>query len=145
MAKVTIGTDQEICAVGVKRGLGHVWLMRGGGMVMMPSTLERERILGPPKVGAARVASPALRLSSWGKGGWLLGLETGACGLGRDKCVRQGMQRAKGRITGGPTFGLPPLPSGDAAAFICAVYSGDVIIFLHCGLLWEVFHPCSQQ
>ena len=24
-------------------------------------------------------------------------------------------------------------------------FSGDAIIFLHCGLLWEVFHPCSQQ
>ena len=111
---------------------------------MMPSTLERERMLGPPKFGATRVASPAPELSSRGKGP-LLGRETGACGLDKEMCVRQGMQRAKGRITGGPTFGLPPLPSGDAAAFICAVYSGDVIIFLHCGLLWEVFHPCSQQ
>jgi hypothetical protein len=60
---------------------------------------------------------------SWvGKGGEprvpLLGRETGACGLGKETCVRQGIQRAKGRITGGPTFELPPLPSGDAAAFI---------------------------
>jgi len=85
---------------------------------MVPSTLERERISGPPKVGAARVAGPALNLSSWGRGGPLLRMEPGACGLGKETCVRQGIQRAKGRITGGPTFGLPPLPSGDAAAFI---------------------------
>ncbi len=81
MAKVTTGTDQEICDVGLRRGLGYTWLMRGGERAMVPSTLERERMSGPPKVGTARVASPALRLSSWSKGGSLLGMETSACGL----------------------------------------------------------------
>ncbi len=118
MAKGTTGTGQDICDVGLRRGLGYAWLMRGGERAMVPSTLERERISDPPKVGVARVASPALRLSSWGKGGPLLGRKTGACGLGKETRVRQGIERAKGRITGGPTFGLPPLPSGDAAAFI---------------------------
>ena len=117
MARGTTGTDRGTCGVVLNGGLVYAWLVRGGERAMVPSTLERERMLGPPNFGAARVASPAPELSSRGKGP-LLGRETGACGLGKGRCVRQGMQRAKGRITGGPTFGLPPLPSGDAAAFI---------------------------
>ena len=117
MARGTTGIDRGTCGVGLSGGLVYAWLMRGGERAMVPSTLERERMLGPPKFGAARVASPAPELSSLGKGP-LLGRETGACGLDKEICVRQGMQRAKGRITGGPTFGLPPLPSGDAADFI---------------------------
>jgi hypothetical protein len=111
----------------------------------MPSTLVRERILCPPKVGVAKVASPARTLSSPGKGRQLLGRETVSCGLEKETGVRHDRQREKGRVTGGPTFGLPPLPSGDAAALIRGVYSGDANIFLHCGLLCEVFQPCNQK
>jgi hypothetical protein len=67
----------------------------------MPSTLVRERILCPPKVGAARVASPAPVLSSWGKGRRLLGRETVACVLEKETDVRHGRQREKGKVTGG--------------------------------------------
>ncbi len=48
------------------------------------------------------------------------------------------------KLTGVPTFGLPPVPTCVVATSRDAGYvSSSAIITRHCGLLWELFHPCS--
>ena len=50
------------------------------------------------------------------------------------------------KLTGGPTFGLPPVPKCVVATRSDAGYvSSSAIITRHCGLSWELFHPCSPQ
>ncbi len=63
--------------------------MRRGEDFVLPSTLERERILGP-EIGVARVASPAPALSSWGRRRQLFRRETVSCGLDKETGVRHG-------------------------------------------------------
>jgi len=50
------------------------------------------------------------------------------------------------KLTGGPTFGLPPVPTCVVATRSDAGYvSSSAIITRHCGLSWELFQPCSPQ
>ena len=80
------------------------------------------------------IGAPALVASLGGVAGlsliaWLLG---GGVKLGKG-CVRQGrhardkgeknLERGRVKLTGTPTLGLPPVPSGVAAFFWYAVYS----------------------
>ena len=80
---------------------------------------------------------------------WLLG-----DGLELDKGgveVRQGRQardkgennleRGRVKLTGTPMLGLPPVPSGDAAFFWYAVYSGLARITLHVAPSWVYIIP----
>ena len=94
---------------------------------------------------------PLLR-HHWGVSGlsliaWLLG---GGLKLGKG-CVRQGrhvrdngeknLERGRVKRTGTPTLGLPPVPSGDAAFFWYAVYSGLARITLHVAPSWVLLYP----
>ena len=47
--------------------------------------------------------------------------------------------------TGTPIFGLPPVPFGVVADFICGVYALSAPMTLHWAPLWVLFHPWSQQ
>ena len=70
------------------------------------------------------MASPALAVSSLGAGGLELSL-AGLVGWGRQGKHTGREGKRNGRRTGGPTLGLPPVPTGVVAAFISAVYRGS--------------------
>jgi hypothetical protein len=44
-----------------------------------------------------------------------------------------------------PNFGLPSVPLGEVADFICCAYSRLAPITLQWHPLWMLFHPWSQQ
>jgi hypothetical protein len=95
------------------------------------STLVREGEFPPRILGATQVASPALAVSSLRAGS----LELALVGLGWE---RQGKhmgreEKRNGRRTGGPTLGLPLVPTGVVAAFIAAVYRGSESITRQAG------------
>ena len=106
-----------------------------------PSTLVREGGFSPRTLGATQVASPALTVSSLGA----VSLELALVGLGwegQGKHTR-GEGKRKGRRTGGPTLGLPPVPTGVVAAFIAAVYLGSDAITRQPGPSCEILNPCT--
>ena len=57
----------------------------------------------------------------------------------------EGLNEKGGRrlkLIGGPTFGLPPVPTCVVATRRDAKYvSSSAIMTQHCGLSWELFHP----
>ncbi len=87
------------------------------------STLVREGGFSPRILGATQVASLALAVSSLGADS----LELALVGLGWEGQGKHTGREGKrnGRRTGGPTLGLPPVPTGVVAAFIAAVYRGS--------------------
>jgi hypothetical protein len=87
------------------------------------STLVREGGFPPQTSGVTQVASPALTVSSLGA----RNLELALVGLGWEGQGKHTGREGKrnGKRTGGPTLGLPPVPTGVVAAFIAAVYRGS--------------------
>ena len=49
------------------------------------------------------------------------------------------------KLTGGPTLGLPPVPSWVVAERSTAGYEASFAMTLHCGLSWLLFQPWSPQ
>jgi hypothetical protein len=45
------------------------------------------------------------------------------------------------KLTGGTTFGLPPVPTCVVATRTDAGIEGSLAITRHCGLSWVLFHP----
>ena len=103
------------------------------------STLVREGGFPPRTLGAAQVASPALAVSSLGAGS----LELALVELGWERQGKHMGRKGKrnGRRTGGATLGLPPVPTGEVAALMAAVYCSSLDITRQSGLSWEVLKP----
>ena len=100
-------------------------------------------------VGApARVASlgevSGLSLIAWLLGGGLE-LDKGSVEVRQGRHARdngeKNLERGRVKLTGTPTLGLPPVPSGDAAFFWYAVYSGLARITLHVAPSWVLLYP----
>ncbi len=72
-----------------------------------------------------------------------VGLELSLVGLvGKRQCKHPGEEgKRNGRHTGGPTLGLPPVPTGVVAAFIAAVYRGSDAITRQAGPSCETLYP----
>ncbi len=79
-----------------------------------------------------------------------LTLESGLGQMGREMLEGEGEGTktnggGRRKLTGGPTLGLPPEPSGVVAERRTAGYDGSLAITLHCGLSWLLFQPWSPQ
>ena len=78
---------------------------------------------------------------------WLLGggLELDICGVRQGRHARgngeKNLERGRVKLTGTPTLGLPPVPSGDVAFFWYAVYSGWARMTLHVTPSWVLLYP----
>ena len=75
------------------------------------------------------------------------GLELSLVGLGEGEQGKQtgGGGKRKGRRTGGPTLGLPPVPTGVLAAFMTAVYRGSEPTTRQSGPSWQTLNPWTKQ
>jgi hypothetical protein len=73
------------------------------------------------------------------------GLELDPCGVRQGRHARdkgeKNLERGRVKLTGSPTLGLPPVPSGDVAFFWYAVYSGLARMALHVNPSWVLLYP----
>ena len=90
--------------------------------------------IGAPALVASLGGVAGLSLIAWLLGGGLEldkgGVEVRQGRHARDK-GENNLERRRVKLTGTPTLGLPPVPSGDAALFWYNVYSGLARMTLH--------------